>query len=164
MNKYFFILFLLLLAFLFWSPWQTKESAERAVTQAFEASQMSLTEDCNLDCEDCGVESSQKIPFGYLIEIKYQCGLKYYLQKEKRFVTPMGTSLVIQRFGKNYPCSEGFIYSQKDCECISDPHFCGELDQESCETNSYCEPFSRDGNCSCPLCETWLNQCLPKED
>jgi len=65
----------------------------------------------------------------------------------------------------SYPCNEGYIYSEKDCECVADPHSCRGLDKEACEKNPNCYSFSRGGTCDCPACEIWLeHQCLPRED
>ena len=61
------------------------------------------------------------------------------------------------------PCEEGYLFSQKDCECVEDPHGCKGLDKVACELNPNCYSFSRSGTCSCPMCESWLaHQCLPK--
>jgi len=165
MRKFLFILVFTLLALLAWSPWQTKESAENKVIKAFESGQVGITDGCGFNCEGCGVESSQKIPFGYLVNIKYKCGLKNYFQGERRFVTPIGTSLTIKKYGINYPCNEVSIYSEKDCECVADPHGCKGLEKEACEENLNCYSFGRSGTCDCPICEIWLeHQCLPKEN
>lgn len=63
------------------------------------------------------------------------------------------------------PCDEEYLYSEKDCICVTDPHACKGLDKEACEKNPNCYSFSRGGTCSCPTCEIWLkHQCLPKEN
>ena len=60
-------------------------------------------------------------------------------------------------------CSEGQIFSAKDCKCIDDPYGCKGLDKTACEQNSNCYSFSRGGTCSCPSCEIWMeHQCLPR--
>ncbi|MFC1710996.1 hypothetical protein ACFLZ1_00230 [Patescibacteria group bacterium] len=65
----------------------------------------------------------------------------------------------------SYSCDEGYMYSEKDCECVTDLHGCRGLDKEACEKNPNCYSFSRGGTCSCPACEIWLeHQCLPRED
>ncbi len=60
-------------------------------------------------------------------------------------------------------CEEGYIFSQKECNCVSDSFSCEGLNKESCEKNPKCFSFSRGGTCSCPACEIYLeHQCLPK--
>ena len=165
MKKYLLIMVLFLLVLLAWSPWQTKESAVNAVIRAFESGQADIIDGCGFNCEGCAVESSQKIPFGYLVNIRYKCGMKIYFEEERRYVTPIGISLTIKKYEINGLCNEGYIYSEEDCECITDPHGCRELDKEDCEENSNCYSFSRSGTCDCPICEIWLeHQCLPRED
>ena len=59
-------------------------------------------------------------------------------------------------------CEEGYIFSEKDCECVLDSFGCAGLDKEACEKNPNCYSFSRDGSCSCPSCAIYLeHQCLP---
>lgn len=97
MKKYFLIITIFLLALLAWSPWQTKESAENTAMSAFELGQAGIIDGCGLSCEGCGIESSQKIPFGYLVKIKYKCGMKDYFRRESKFVTSVGIPLTLNK-------------------------------------------------------------------
>lgn len=98
MKKYILIIVLFLLILIAWSPWQLKESAESAVRGVFESEQAGIIDGCGFNCDGCGIESSQKIPFGYLVNIKYKCGMKNYFRGEKRFVTPFGISLTVGNY------------------------------------------------------------------
>ena len=95
MKKYFLIIVLFLLALAF-SPWLTKESAEKIVMKTFDSEQTGIIDGCGFRCEGCGIESSHKVPFGYLVTIKYKCGMKNYFRGEKRFVTPFGISFTVK--------------------------------------------------------------------
>ena len=97
-KKYLFIIVLSLLILVAWSPWQTKESAEKIVMSAFESEQAGIIDGCGFSCDGCGIESSQKIPFGYLVNIKYKCGMKDYFRGESKYVTPIGISLTVNKY------------------------------------------------------------------
>lgn len=86
MRKYYLILILFVLLILAWSPWQTKETAEKSAREIFESEQLGVIDGCGLNCEGCGVSNSQKIPFGFLVEIQFKCAMKDYFRNEKRFV------------------------------------------------------------------------------
>jgi len=101
MKEYFLILILLILILLAWSPWQSKEFAESFVLRAFESEQKGVIDGCGFSCEGCGIESSQKIPFGYLINMKYKCGMcgpDCHFRVEKRLVTSFGTSFTVSKY------------------------------------------------------------------
>lgn len=98
MKKYLLIVVLIILALLAWSPLQTKESTENTVTSAFKSEQAGIIDGCDFNCDGCGVESSHKIPFGYLVNVKYKCGMKNYFRGEKRFVTSFGISLTVNKY------------------------------------------------------------------
>lgn len=98
MKKYLLIIVLFLLVILAWSPWLTKESAEKTVVSEFESGQTGIIDGCGFSCDGCGVETSQKIPFGYLVSTKYKCGMKNYFRGEKRFITPIGISFTVNKY------------------------------------------------------------------
>jgi len=98
MKKYLLIIIIFLLALLAWSPLQTKDAAERKAMSAFESGQTGIIDGCGFNCDGCGIESSQKIPFGYLVNLKYKCGMKNYFRGESIFVTPIGMSFTINKY------------------------------------------------------------------
>lgn len=98
MKKIYLIIALLLLVTLAWSPWLTKESAESTMRSVFESGQLGIIDGCGFGCDGCGVDSIQKVPFGYLVNIKYKCGMKNYFRGEKRFVAPFGISLTVSKY------------------------------------------------------------------
>lgn len=77
--------------FLAWSPWVTKEYAEKKVIGRFEKEWTGVIDGCGLNCEGCGIIDSRKIPFGYLITIQFKCGMKEYFQQDTNFVSFLGT-------------------------------------------------------------------------
>jgi len=101
MKKIFLVMFLFLFVLLAWSPWLTKEFAENTARNVFESGQSGIIDGCGFSCDGCGVESSQKIPFGYLVNIKYKCGMcgpDCHFRGEKGFVTPFGISFPVSRY------------------------------------------------------------------
>ena len=98
MKKTFLIMSLFLLVILAWSPWLTKNSVENIVRSVFESEQSGIIDGCGFNCDGCGVDSIQKVPFGYLVNIKYKCGMKNYFRGEKRFVTPFGISFTVSKY------------------------------------------------------------------
>lgn len=69
------VLLLLLLALVMWSPWITKAYAEKQAAQAFTTSWQGVMDGCGLSCKDCGVKSSEKVWFGYRVQLEYACGM-----------------------------------------------------------------------------------------
>lgn len=99
--KTFLIVALILVAILAWFPWQSEESAENMARGLFESEQAGIIDGCGFSCEGCGVDSSQKIPFGYLIGLKYKCGMcgpDCRFRGESRFVTPFGFSVIVNKY------------------------------------------------------------------
>ncbi len=96
-RKYFLIPTLLLLVFLAWSPWLTKKFAENTARNLFESGQSGVVDGCGFGCDGCGATRFRKVPFGYLVTIKYKCGMKNYFQEEDRFVGILGASFTIIR-------------------------------------------------------------------
>ena len=74
-----------------WSPWITKNYAEKNVIETFEESQKSIIDGCGFNCEGCGVSNSYKILFGYEVNIKYKCGMKNYFREDTKFVSFIGS-------------------------------------------------------------------------
>jgi len=68
-----------------WSPWITKNYAENKVVKTFEAEQKGIADGCGFNCTGCGVVSSNKVVFGYSVDIKYGCGFAQ-LQDEKDLI------------------------------------------------------------------------------
>lgn len=80
-----------LLALLGWSPWLTRDDAQEKTVQAFEEKWKGTIDGCGFNCQDCGVTSNKKVPFGYKIEIQFKCGMKNYFRQETYFVSFLGT-------------------------------------------------------------------------
>lgn len=91
------IVMISLVLLLVWSPWITKDFAERRVVDAFEKSQEGIEDGCGFSCPNCGVYSSSRAPFGYKVVILYSCGLKVYPPQNlpefqgHAYVSPIGT-------------------------------------------------------------------------
>jgi len=98
MKNLFLVMFLFLFVLLAWSPWLTKEFAGNTVRNVFESGQSGIIDGCGFSCDGCGVESYQRVPFGYLVNIKFKCGMKNYFRGEKRFVTSFGISFTVNKF------------------------------------------------------------------
>jgi len=100
-QKYFVIILFILFAFFAWSPWQTEEAAEKTVVNAFTTKQADIVDGCGLSCDGCGVEKSERVPFGYMVTLKYQCGLRapdsVSFQEEKILVTSIGIQVPISK-------------------------------------------------------------------
>ena len=95
MKKYILLVFTLL-ALSAWSPWITKNYAERSVYQGFISEQQGIVDGCGFNCAGCGVKSSKKILFGYSVQIEYACGfsitdLPGLHRRLYAFVSPIGT-------------------------------------------------------------------------
>lgn len=90
-----FIGVVVVLVVIAWSPWITKNNAEKKVVAAFEKSQMGIADGCSMNCNGCGITTSRKIPFGYTVSIEYMCGplpdTPKNHQKGTRFVSFVGT-------------------------------------------------------------------------
>ena len=82
--------FLILLVLLAWSPWITKTYAEKKVIEAFEESQKGIVDGCGFNCEGCGIANSNKMLFGYKVNIKFKCGMKNYFREDTKFVSFIG--------------------------------------------------------------------------
>lgn len=82
---------IVLLALLAWSPWITKTYAEKKVVEAFEESQKGVVDGCGFNCEGCGVTNSNKMPFGYKVNIKFKCSMKDYFREDTKFLSFIGT-------------------------------------------------------------------------
>jgi hypothetical protein len=99
--KTYYLIPLILFAFFAWSPWQTQEAAEKTVVNAFISKQADVMDGCGLGCDGCGVEKSERVPFGYMVTLKYQCGMKApsseSFQEEKILVTSIGIQVPINK-------------------------------------------------------------------
>ena len=58
-----------------WSPWITKNHAEKIVSEKFIAEWQNVSDGCGLNCYGCGVKNSHRTLFGYSVEIEYACGM-----------------------------------------------------------------------------------------
>ena len=83
--------FLIILVLLSWSPWITKTYAEKKVIEAFEESQKGIVDGCGFNCEGCGIADSNKMLFGYKVNIKFKCGMKNYFRVHAKFVSFIGS-------------------------------------------------------------------------
>ena len=57
------------------SPWITKDIAENRAIRAFQNDQKDIVDGCGFNCDGCGVVTSEKVLFGYHVQIEYACGL-----------------------------------------------------------------------------------------
>lgn len=78
------------------SPWITKDYAEKRVVSAFEEGQKGIIDGCGFNCAGCGIVSSEKVIFGYLVNISYGCGLRptesnAINERATKFVSFLGT-------------------------------------------------------------------------
>lgn len=87
------IIVLILLA---WSPWITKDYAEKRVVSAFEEGNKGITDGCGFNCVGCGVTGSEKVIFGYSVNVEYGCGMRPtdsrdLNERATKFVSFLGT-------------------------------------------------------------------------
>ncbi len=91
-----FLILLILAGLAYWSPWISKDFAEKRVETAFTVSWQSVMDGCGINCKGCGAKASRKTGFGYTVQIEYACGLlpedspKYH-QQSTGFVSFLGT-------------------------------------------------------------------------
>lgn len=81
-----------------WSPWITKSYAENKVVSTFKESQKDITDGCGFNCVGCGVTNSNKVPFGYSVDIEYGCGMRppdarHLNEEDTYFVSFFGISM-----------------------------------------------------------------------
>jgi hypothetical protein len=92
MNNKRIVLIIVLVFFLIlaWSPWITKEYAEKKAADTFNSAQNGIIDGCGLNCEGCGVVSSQKLLFGHSVILRNKCGIKNNYRDAKEFVSVFG--------------------------------------------------------------------------
>ncbi|SDO17476.1 hypothetical protein SAMN05518871_11192 [Psychrobacillus sp. OK028] len=79
------------------SPWITKDIAEKRALTGFQNQQKDIVDGCGFNCVGCGVVTSEKVLFGYIVRIEYACGLisediRENHQKKNVFVSFLGTA------------------------------------------------------------------------
>ncbi len=79
-----------------WAPWITKSYAETRVIYTFEEGQKDIVDGCGFNCVSCGVTNSNKVLFGYSVDIEYGCGMRpldarHLNNKASLFVSFLGT-------------------------------------------------------------------------
>lgn len=57
------------------SPWITKDVAEKRAISVFQNQQKAIVDGCGFNCDGCGVVTSDNVLFGYNVRIEYGCGL-----------------------------------------------------------------------------------------
>ena len=67
---------LIVILLVVWAPWITKDYAENRVTNSFEESWYGIADGCGFNCVGCGVTNSNKVLFGYSVDIEYGCGMR----------------------------------------------------------------------------------------
>lgn len=78
MKKNIYIILFLITPVVFilaWSPWITKDYAEKAVLKTFEKMNEEIVDGCGFNCDGCGIKESNKMVFGYKAIAEYNCGL-----------------------------------------------------------------------------------------
>jgi len=90
------IIFLITLA---WSPWITKDYAEKEVIENYNArANFRAIDGCGFNCKNCGVYESNKVLFGYEVVVLYSCGMKDYPPigipdwQDRVFISFLGTA------------------------------------------------------------------------
>ncbi|MEH7237965.1 hypothetical protein [Bacillus sp. JJ1562] len=70
------IIFIVAAIILFaFSPWITKDIAEKRAKTVFQNQQKGIVDGCGFNCHGCGVVTSDNVLFGYNVRIEYACGL-----------------------------------------------------------------------------------------
>ena len=89
-KNYIAVMVIIFILVLIWSPWITKNYAEKRVAENFQIQYQGVADGCGLNCEGCGIINSQRTLFGYKVDIRYKCGLKDYFQGKSKFVSFIG--------------------------------------------------------------------------
>ena len=84
------------LVFLAWAPWESGRGYAAQAEVAFAAAWEGIVDGCGMDCTNCGARLAVRIPFGYLIDLEFACGmipadLPEYHQRATVLVTIFGT-------------------------------------------------------------------------
>lgn len=79
-----------------WSPWITKDYAEKRILEVFEEGNKGITDGCGFNCVGCGITNSNKVFFGYSVDIEYGCGMRPtdrrdLNERDTKFVSFIGT-------------------------------------------------------------------------
>ena len=87
---------LIVLTLLVWSPWITRDYAEKRVLEVFKENQKDIVDGCGFDCVGCGITNSGKEFFGYFVDIEYGCGMRPadrrdLNERSRKFVSFIGT-------------------------------------------------------------------------
>ena len=90
------IVIIVIVALAAWSPWITRDYAENKVLKSFNDQWVNTDDGCGFNCDGCDVVVSQKVAFGYYIELKYGCGTQIFgqlvnFEYSTYFVTFLGT-------------------------------------------------------------------------
>jgi hypothetical protein len=81
---------------LIFAPWITPGYAEETVVRNFETGWEGIADGCGFNCEGCGIVQSERVPFGYRVQIEYACGmlpadLPEFHHRADAFVSLFGT-------------------------------------------------------------------------
>jgi hypothetical protein len=95
-NQLTLLILVLGLALLAWSPWMPAGRAAAAAEEAFDRAWEGVVDGCGLDCEGCGARPVAKVPFGYVVQLEYACGmipadLPEYHERATLLVSMLGT-------------------------------------------------------------------------
>ncbi len=63
------------LSLLAWAPWETPSRYANRVERAFARAWEGIVDGCGLDCARCGARPTVRVPFGYLMDLEYACGM-----------------------------------------------------------------------------------------
>ncbi|QCT02897.1 hypothetical protein E6C60_2184 [Paenibacillus algicola] len=65
---------IILLFVMIWSPWINTNVAHAKAISSFQRAWENSADSCSLECEECGVVSVKKVPFGQLVTLQSKCG------------------------------------------------------------------------------------------
>ncbi|MBI2233188.1 MAG: hypothetical protein HYU56_04665 [Candidatus Aenigmarchaeota archaeon] len=97
-----FIIGIILLLIITWSPWITNTYAERLASEGFTAEWQDVMDGCGFNCNGCGIKESQRTLFGVNVKIEYACGMlpsdsPEYHRTDTVFVSFLGTIHGLQK-------------------------------------------------------------------
>jgi hypothetical protein len=69
------VLFSIVISLFAWSPWLTPSTASKLTENQFNKAWYGVMDGCGTYGDNLGVQDFQKIPFGAIVNLDYQCGL-----------------------------------------------------------------------------------------
>jgi len=69
------IIYIALIGLCAWSPWLTRETASRLAENQFNNAWNGVMDGCGTAGNSLGAKEFNKVPFGVVVSLDYQCGL-----------------------------------------------------------------------------------------